>query len=195
MSLRIQRGRFKNRAINTVTTDAVRPTTGRVRQRIFDTLSFLWAGSTGVDAFAGSGIIGFEALSAGAQKVYACESSKEHARFILESQALLNLEQSEHQLAVRPFAGWWKVNAPSMPRVEWVYLDPPYQFKDWDQTLRLLVNYPCLSDGCFLIVEQGNSPEEAKVVKDLLDDESLSLELYKHIDCGDTQVWLLQVIR
>jgi 16S rRNA (guanine966-N2)-methyltransferase len=195
MSLRIQRGRFKGRTIKTVTTESVRPTTGRVRQRVMDTLSFLWPESVGVDAFAGSGVIGIEALSAGARQVYACESSSQHARFIQESTALLKIPHAEYALSIQRFEAWWAKQSGGLPMLDWVYLDPPYGYQKWDATLRMLVDAPCVSGGCFLLVEQGPSAEEVQVVQALLADTSLPLALYKRLDCGDTQVWLLEVTR
>jgi 16S rRNA (guanine966-N2)-methyltransferase len=191
MSLHILRGRFKNRRIETVTTEAVRPTTGRVRQRVFDTLSFVWPESVGVDAFAGSGMIGFEALSSGAKQVYACESSPEHAGFIQKNKTALGLTDTHYTLAIHPFDTWWKANAETLPVIDWVYLDPPYGYPAWASTIRMMLDAPCIGKGSVFIVEQGTDPKEMQAIEGLLAEEA-SLKIYKRIPCGDTLIWILE---
>ena len=65
-TLRIIGGEWRSRLIEFDADAGVRPTPDRVRQTLFDWLSPLIAGATCLDLFAGSGALGFEALSRGA---------------------------------------------------------------------------------------------------------------------------------
>ncbi|MFN3587448.1 MAG: RsmD family RNA methyltransferase, partial [Moraxellaceae bacterium] len=62
-SLRIIGGRWRSRRIRFVDAEGLRPTPDRVRETLFNWLQFEIAGATCLDAFAGSGALGFEALS------------------------------------------------------------------------------------------------------------------------------------
>jgi 16S rRNA (guanine966-N2)-methyltransferase len=61
--LRITAGRFRGRPIQTVKDNAVRPTTGRVRESVFQILGARVEDALFLDIFSGSGLMGFEALS------------------------------------------------------------------------------------------------------------------------------------
>ena len=84
---RIIAGAGKGRRLKTAAGDATRPTGARVRQSLFDILAPLIPGCRFLDAFAGNGGVGLEALSRGAAKVVlvdkaapAVEAAKENAR-------------------------------------------------------------------------------------------------------------------
>lgn len=66
MTIRIIAGEFKGRRIKTPATDKVRPTADRVREAWFSILQHYIRGARVLDLFAGSGALGFEALSRGA---------------------------------------------------------------------------------------------------------------------------------
>ena len=193
MSLKIIAGKFKGRILNVPKGNAVRPTTGRVRQRIFDTLQDLWPGSHGVDAFAGSGAIGFEALSRGAAHVLVCERDASHARLIQNNQRLLGVEDSAYSLQVRPFEQWLK-NTPdeTLSSVDWLFFDPPYGYKGLETLLSQLI--PRLNSGTWLIVEHGTSKAELAALQTLEQTHVEQCSCYKHIACGDSDVRIFMII-
>ena len=84
--LRIQAGAYKRRKISTEHLDEVRPSLGRVRETLFNWLAPYTSGARCLDAFAGSGALGLEALSRSAQSCYFVDSSE---RSIKALQALL----------------------------------------------------------------------------------------------------------
>ena len=73
--MKINSGRFKNSSIEILKNSSFRPTTSLSRKSLFDSLGFLEDKSF-LDIFAGSGIVGFEAASRGAQKVTIVEMHK-----------------------------------------------------------------------------------------------------------------------
>ena len=75
MSVRLTGGRHGGRVIATHAPGGVRPTAGKVRQALFNMIGQDLSGWTVLDAFGGTGLLGFEAWSRGAERVTICEKS------------------------------------------------------------------------------------------------------------------------
>jgi 16S rRNA (guanine966-N2)-methyltransferase len=95
----------------------------RVRGGLFNVLGDI-SGLTVVDAFAGSGALGFEALSRGAESVLAIESDRSAQRAIRENAAMLGLEKSYKPVA-STVAGWLSTSDDEH-RFDLILADPPY---------------------------------------------------------------------
>ena len=75
-AMRIITGNARGKKLKTLDGDAVRPTSDRVKEALFNILQFRIEGRVFLDLFAGSGQIGLEAFSRGASKVVFVDSSK-----------------------------------------------------------------------------------------------------------------------
>lgn len=189
--IKILAGQFKGRLLQTPKGRAVRPTTARVRQRLFDVLASYWPDSTGVDAFAGSGAIGFEALSRGARKVYATETHPAQGRMIQQNAATLKLTKDEYSLENKSFEAWWKAQSNDVvASFDWVFLDPPYGYEKLDGLLADILTHSALAAGTLVIVEHGNTSQE-KAVLDAVIQQSWA-SVFRVLDCGDSSVWILE---
>jgi 16S rRNA (guanine966-N2)-methyltransferase len=91
MTVRIIAGEFKGRRIKTPASDKVRPTGDRVREAWFNILQGSIEGARVLDLFAGSGALGFEALSRGAVSVDFVEKHTASLATIRENAASLNV--------------------------------------------------------------------------------------------------------
>jgi 16S rRNA (guanine(966)-N(2))-methyltransferase RsmD len=91
MTIRIIAGDFKGRRIKTPATDKVRPTADRVREAWFSILQGAIPGARVLDLFAGSGALGFEALSRGAVSVDFVEKHPASLRVIHANADILNV--------------------------------------------------------------------------------------------------------
>ena len=123
---RIIGGAGKGRRLKTAAGDATRPTGARVRQSLFDILAPEIPGCTFLDAFAGNGSVGLEALSRGAARVVlvdrsapAVEAARENARALAAAGGEVQVFRQEAQTALAAFADRGQ-------RFDVVYLDPPY---------------------------------------------------------------------
>lgn len=128
--MRVVAGRHRGRRLDAPTGRAVRPTGERVREALFDILAHnaygpggmpLPRGARVVDAFAGSGALGFEALSRGAVHVTFVENDAAAAGFLRRNAALLGEEDAVDVLArnaTRP--------GPAAAGCALAFLDPPY---------------------------------------------------------------------
>lgn len=129
--MRIVAGELGGRRIVAPDGTSTRPTTDRVREAIFNSL-----GSAGViegalvaDLYAGSGAIGIEALSRGAEHCVFVERDRAARRALDENIDALGLRDR-----CRVLAGDALSLAPSLD-VDIVFADPPYEFADWTALL------------------------------------------------------------
>ena len=97
-SYRIIGGQWRSRRVNFPVIEGLRPTTDRVRETLFNWLSFFVDGASVLDVFSGSGALGFEALSRGASSLVAIEKNAQAAEALKQNLALLQgaPESSSH---------------------------------------------------------------------------------------------------
>lgn len=119
MSVRITGGALCGRVLPGKVAAGVRPTSARVREALFSILGQDLSGWTVLDAFGGSGLMGFEALSRGAERLVTLEPARAAANGIRDAAAALGLSVD---LRVARFPGAVRLGE----RFELVFLDPPY---------------------------------------------------------------------
>jgi len=123
--MRIIAGKLKNRAVRLPKCADWRPTTGQLREAVFNISQTAIEGAHALDLFAGCGSMGLEALSRGAQSATFVESNRLAIRSIyfnidnLGVAALSHLVQSDVLAALRVFTKQGK-------SFDWIYVDPPY---------------------------------------------------------------------
>ncbi len=158
MTLRIVAGQFRGRKLETAAGDAVRPTAERVREAVFNTLSHGLLARGGaplgdigaLDVCAGSGAMGFEALSRGAREVTFIENDGAVARLIERNAAHLGVAARARVLrrdATSP--------GPAHGAAELVFVDAPYGAGRTEPALKALVAHGWLADGAVVVVEIG----------------------------------------
>jgi 16S rRNA (guanine(966)-N(2))-methyltransferase RsmD len=118
--MRVIGGEFRSRPLKTPAGDAVRPTPDRLRESLFNILAPRIEGAVFLDAYAGSGSVGIEALSRGARRAIFIEKSKA---------ALRALQENIRALGIAARCEVCSDNAAAIiTRFESdiVFLDPPY---------------------------------------------------------------------
>jgi 16S rRNA (guanine966-N2)-methyltransferase len=124
VSLRVIAGRYGGRRIQAPPGAATRPTSDRVREALFSILGPRVEGAAVLDLFAGSGALGLEALSRGAQSVTFVDSAPAALRALRANLAALGTEAE----VVRADALRWLRSASGGERqYSLVFLDPPYR--------------------------------------------------------------------
>ena len=118
--MRIIAGEFRSRRLKSIPGPATRPTPDRLRETLFDILASRIAEATFIDAYAGTGAVGLEAISRGAAHAYLLERSRAALTAIHENVASL-----EVQGRVTVVPGPVLVNL-ARHRGEIYFLDPPY---------------------------------------------------------------------
>ncbi len=152
--LRIIAGKFKGRILTVPKTVTTRPTQGSLRGAVFNICQLEIENATFLDLFAGSGAMGFEALSRGAAHITLVETNKQ-ALFAIEKNitlldvttqvSLLNMDATLaiERLKARPF--------------DIIYVDPPYK----EQVGPILEKIEgLLKPGGILFVEERFNPKK-----------------------------------
>src|SRR4051794_8264375 len=108
---------------------STRPTSEMVREAIFNILGPLITGRVVVDLFAGTGALGFEALSRGAARAIFVEQNRENVGLIHRNSATLRFEDRVRILNADAYR-WVRGYAPVDDAPLVVFLDPPYREYD-----------------------------------------------------------------
>lgn len=155
---RIIGGAGKGRRLRSVAGEATRPTGARVRQSLFDILAPVIPGCRFLDAFAGSGAVGLEALSRGAAKVVlvdrsgaAVEAAKANAAALARAGGEAQVFRQDARTALEAFADQGLL-------FDVVYLDPPYE-SDLYEPLVELVGARLLAKGGVVVAEHFHKRE------------------------------------
>ena len=162
-SIRIIAGRWRGRRIPVVDSEGLRPTTDRVRETLYNWLMHDLPQSRCLDLFAGSGVLGLEALSRGASEVWLVESDPLVAQSIQASLAML---ADPHQVAnykaevlQQDVTNLLKHKATSLFDI--VFLDPPFAAALLAPAAALLEENDWLSDNALIYVEQDSQQVQA----------------------------------
>jgi len=122
--VRIIGGEWRGRKLHFPPSAGLRPTPDRVRETVFNWLQFELAGARCLDLFAGSGALGFEALSRGAGEVVFVERDAVSARAIRDMLAQLRCDRGSVEQV--DALAWLERGPPASKPFDIVFLDPPY---------------------------------------------------------------------
>ena len=135
--MRVIAGELRSRRLKGVPGLETRPTPDRLRETLFDILAPHIAGATFVDAYAGTGAVGIEALSRGARHAYFLERNRAALAVLRENLAALGLEARSTVVAGRASVTL------AQCRADLVFLDPPYdQQREYTASLEVLAETP-----------------------------------------------------
>jgi 16S rRNA (guanine966-N2)-methyltransferase len=150
--VRIVGGMWRSRQLRFPHSADLRPTPDRIRETLFNWLGQQLEGSACLDLFAGSGALGFEAASRGAQHVVMVEHDLRAVRALKESCEGLAATQVE---IVRSDAMAFLKSDPR--RFDVVFLDPPYRLGLLESLLERLVAH--LNPGAKVYLEGASLPQ------------------------------------
>lgn len=162
MRLRITAGNFKGRFINVPKSELVRPTTERVRETIFNILNnkMSFGGIKVLDLYAGSGALGFECLSRGAEEIHFVEKN---------SVIYHNLEDNIQLLQVKERCRIFKMPAIKFslmkPTIKYdlILADPPFFKDDIYNVVGNILKNKYLNTNCFMIIERSIQTKEKDI--------------------------------
>lgn len=146
--LRIIGGDWRSRQLNFVDAPGLRPTPARVRETLFNWLQYEIFGKQCLDLYAGSGALGFEAVSRGAKSVVQVESNAQACRSLKDNATALSAGQiTIVQSDVLRYLGG------DAQAFDVVFLDPPFGQNLVVQTCRQLEENGWLTKHAKIYVE------------------------------------------
>jgi 16S rRNA (guanine(966)-N(2))-methyltransferase RsmD len=135
--MRIIAGEFRSRRLKSIAGAATRPTPDRLRETLFDILAARIEGATFLDAYAGTGAVGMEALSRGAAYAFFLERHRKALEAIGQNLASLGVERRATVVA-----GPVLVTLPKQ-HADIVFLDPPYDLeREYAAVMEVLAETP-----------------------------------------------------
>ncbi len=153
-------GTYRGRRLRSLSGLAVRPTSDRLRETLFNILAPRIPGTRFLDICAGSGAVGIEALSRGAAAVTFIERAR-HACGIIEANLATLAIDSQATIITRDAASALKRLEQESRPFDIVFFDPPYASELYGQVMRTLGSADLLSGGALIIVEhRAKTPPE-----------------------------------
>jgi len=153
-SFRVIGGTWGSRRLSFPSIDGLRPTTDRVKETVFNWLASNIDGARALDLFAGSGSLGFEAMSRGAARLTAIERDRSAAQAIRDNINLLDKQGNANTEVIHADAiEWLKQSLAKDSTYDLVFLDPPFRQGLLDECIELLSNNPLLQKGALVYLE------------------------------------------
>lgn len=149
-TLRIIGGTHRGRKLQFPDSKGLRPTADRVRETLFNWLQNDIAGSHCLDLFAGSGALGFEAVSRGAAYVAMVEAAGPVVSRLKDNVALLG-EQQKIEVFQAKAEQWLQNNE---KRFDILFLDPPFADDSLDYMTEQLIRFRVLKDNALVYIER-----------------------------------------
>lgn len=163
--MRVIAGKYKSLEIEVPRGNDVRPTTDRVREAMFSSLQSIYEDLTKavvLDAFAGSGALGIEALSRGAKYVIFCEKDRRSMKNLTHNLEKMHIERSDFSLnnidstsPVLRSCTELELTKISKNCINVVFFDPPYKMPS-EVVLDIILNiHDLLSNDAVIVYEHS----------------------------------------
>ena len=162
--MRIITGEYRGRKLETPIGYDVRPTTDKVKEAIFNLLQNDIYGAVCVDLFAGTGSLGLEALSRGAEKCYFCDNARASLNLIKTNVKICKAEDKSVILA----GDYTKTLTRIREKADIIFLDPPYHDGLYENCLSLIEELDLLHDDGIIVAEHDKYDEMPEQVGNLV---------------------------
>ena len=174
--MKVITGSLRGRMIQTLDGDATRPTTQRVKEALFSAIQFDIEGRRVLDAFAGSGQLGIEAISRGAASCVFVDSSREAAEIVRRNVTSLGIASQSTVLCQDTMQFLLRTTE----RFDIVFLDPPYASDLLESALTAAQNL--LNPGGFVVCESDEKAQLPETVGEL--------SLYRSYQYSHVKLWI-----
>jgi 16S rRNA (guanine966-N2)-methyltransferase len=175
-------GEFRGRKLCLFSGRSIRPTPAHIRESIFNIIGQDLRGSVVVDLFAGTGVLGLEAVSRGASRAFLVDRSIQALKIIQKNIELLKVEGRVSTLRYDLSHGIGDNVLKLLPAFDLVFIDPPYGKNLIHPVFEQVASDAGLSPGGIIIVEH--------FVKDFHDTSITALSLSLRRSYGQTTISL-----
>ena len=154
--LRIVAGIWRSRVLEIADVPDLRPTSERIRETLFNWLAPRIAGARCLDLYAGTGVLGLEALSRGAATAVFVEKSMKALDTLRRNVASLDASGAD----VRATNAMSYLHSAGKKSFDLVFLDPPFADDGLDELCRLIDGRELLASGANVYLEQDRARPE-----------------------------------
>ncbi|MEG1500215.1 MAG: 16S rRNA (guanine(966)-N(2))-methyltransferase RsmD [Clostridia bacterium] len=149
--MRIISGEYRGKALCSFKTELIRPTADKVKQALFTKFQFDIEGCSFLDLFAGTGAIGIEAISRGANKVVFVDNNEESVALIKANLKSINCSKN---VFTSDYKGYLKK---CTQKFDFIFIDPPYAHVEaYDQALKNIFEKDILEKDGVIICEHSS---------------------------------------
>ena len=172
--MRVISGLARGTKLKTIESDTTRPTLDRVKESLFNILQDKLKGAVVLDLFAGSGALGIEALSRGAQKAYFCDKNFEAVKVIKENLSKTRfldksiVYNSDYVNAIKKIK----------EEISIVFLDPPYKLDLAVSAVNELIKQKLITKDTLIIIETDEINRDIKEVQKIENVEVIDTRKY-----------------
>ena len=151
--VRIIGGQFKRRSVSFIDAEGLRPTPDRLRETLFNWLIADIHDAQVLDSCAGSGVLGFEALSRGAAHTTFIEINPAQSNMLCQSAEQLRLSANTYQIIQGTAEQVLTQNQTLPHHFDIVFIDPPYAQDLWQPILTALIKQSLISTETLIYLE------------------------------------------
>lgn len=181
--MRVIAGEVKGRRLKTPKNNRIRPTEDRIKENIFNILFGPFSGTVVLDLFSGTGHMGIEFLSRGAEICWFCDNHPDSQRLIQKNLSLTGY-RNKSQIVNGSYVKCLNQAKEKDAQFHYVYIDPPYDRREYyDESVRLIVENN-------LLAEDGRIILEAPDRYDFSDYEHL--KLFRKKQYGKKNIWIFE---
>lgn len=182
MTIRVIAGTAKGKRLKLVPGDSTRPIMDRVKEALFSIIGTRILDANFLDLFAGTGSVGIEALSRGAEFALFLDLDRNAVKTIQEN---LSITGFTEQSVVRRMDAFSLLQQPPDRPYEFIYIAPPQYKGLWRKALETLDQNPSwISDETIVIVQIDPSEQEEVTLH--------TLQRYDERKYGNTLLWFLE---
>ena len=157
--VRIIGGQFKRRILHFIDAEGLRPTPDRLRETLFNWLIADMHSAHILDSCAGSGVLGFEALSRGAAHCTFIEMSSAQTQMLRQSAEQLRIDTTTYQIIQGAAEQVLAQNSLHQRYFDVVFIDPPYAADLWQPILTALITQALINTETLIYLEADKALE------------------------------------
>ena len=161
--MRIISGKARGTKLYSLTGDNTRPTLDRVKESLFNIIQAHIPEANVLDLFAGSGALGIEALSRGANKVTFCDASYRAIQIIKKNIQKAHFEEYSEVMQ----ADYLECIKKGKLSFDVIFVDPPYKANIAVCAIEKILQYDLLSENGIIILETDEVERDLKSLEEL----------------------------
>ena len=176
--MKVVAGKFKGKKLIDRQMEHIRPTADMVKQSIFNKLQFDLMGAKVLDLFCGTGALGIEALSRGAEEVVFADLDRRSIKLTQD-----NLKLLSSPINARVICSGYQETIAKLKgeKFDIILLDPPYKSGVYEDCLSLIAENDLLADGGTIVCEQEKTIEIDLTTFEILDQRKYGIKMVSYL--------------